>query len=103
MTFVIESDWLAFRSLRINKKTRQVFVGEKEVKLTKTEFKLLCCLIQHEKRIYTIEEVISCAWGQAVVTNKTINTHLSHIRSKIAGVDFKIKINRNGQICLNDL
>lgn len=103
MTFTIQKNWVGFRNLRINTKTKDVFVNEDIVHMTKIEFKLLLFLISNERRIYTLEEVVQGTWGPIVVTNKTINTHLSHIRSKIKGVDFKIKINRNSQVCINDL
>ncbi|MEH0860692.1 winged helix-turn-helix domain-containing protein [Halobacteriovorax sp. DPLXC-1] len=103
MTFIIQNDWVGFRNLRINHKEKKVYVGDNEVALTKTEYKVLYFLISGGKRIYKLEELVMGAWGPVVVTNKTINTHLSHIRAKIEGVDFKLKINRNGQVCINDL
>ncbi|MFG1499749.1 winged helix-turn-helix domain-containing protein [Halobacteriovorax sp. XZX-3] len=103
MSFVFQNEWIGFRNLRINTNTKTVFVDDGEVSLTKTEFKVLNFLISSQKRIYTLEELVLGTWGPVVVTNKTINTHLSHIRAKIKGVDFKIKINRNGQVCINDL
>lgn len=103
MTFVIQKDWVGFRNLKINYSEEKVFVKGMEVELTKTEYKVLYFLIAGGKRIYKLEELVLGAWGPVVVTNKTINTHLSHIRSKIKGVDFKLKINRNGQVCINDL
>ena len=99
----MQNDWVGFRNLKINTKTNDVYVDDDMVKMTKTEFKLLHFLISGNRRIYSLEELVHATWGKVVVTNKTINTHLSHIRTKIKGVNFKIRLNRSGHVCINDL
>ncbi|MFG1483284.1 winged helix-turn-helix domain-containing protein [Halobacteriovorax sp. HFRX-2_2] len=94
---------LSFRNLSLDPEKRIAFVDERKVELTKTEYKILYFLLNGGKRIYPREQLVEYIWGDVEVANKTVNTHLTHLRHKTKGVDFRIRINRNNQICLHDL
>ncbi|RZF22482.1 winged helix family transcriptional regulator [Halobacteriovorax vibrionivorans] len=94
---------LSFRNLSLDPKNRVAYVDERKVELTKTECKILFFLLDGGKRVYPREQLVKFIWGDVDVANKTVNTHLTHLRHKTKGVDFRIRINRNNQICLHDL
>lgn len=97
------SHQLSFRNLTLDEAEHVAFVGEKKVELTKTEFKILFFLLDGGKRVYPREDLVRYIWGDVDVANKTVNTHLTHLRNKTKGVEFRIRVNRNNQICLHDL
>ncbi len=57
--------------------------GERELDLTPHEFKLLFQLAREEERTVTREELMQCVWGQVVVYERTIDSHLSNLRKKL--------------------
>jgi two-component system response regulator BaeR len=60
--------------------TRQVFVGEHELKLTPCEYSLLQTLLGHPNRIFSRNELINIVQGY----DRTIDTHIKNLRKKIA-------------------
>lgn len=97
------SKLLSFRNLSLDPSSRTAFVDERKIQLTKIECRILYFLLSGGKRVYPREDLVKFIWGDVQVANKTVNTHLTHLRHKTKGVDFRIRINRNNQICLNDL
>lgn len=93
----------SFRNLSLDPRRKVAFIDDNEVELTKTEYKILYFLLSGGKRVYSRDDLIRFIWGDVEVANKTVNTHLTHLRHKMQGLKFRIRINRNNQICLNDL
>lgn len=55
------------------------------VKLPKKEFELLALLIENPGRIFTREELLERIWPEhSVVVDRTIDVHITRLRSKIA-------------------
>lgn len=94
---------LSFRNLTLDFENKVAYVDERKIDLTKTESKILYFLLSGGERIYPREQLVKFIWGDVDVANKTVNTHLTHLRHKTKGVEFRIRINRNNQICLHDL
>ncbi len=64
--------------------TYQVFVQEKEVSLTRTEFELLANLVQSEGRILTREYLLDKVWGYDFEGfARTVDTHMHRLRHKL--------------------
>ena len=65
--------------------TRQVFVGEHELKLTPCEYSLLQTLLGHPNRIFSRNELINIVQGYDFDGyDRTIDTHIKNLRKKIA-------------------
>jgi DNA-binding response OmpR family regulator len=65
---------------------RAVLVGqgvERELDLTPHEFRLLFQLAREENRPLTREELMRSVWGSVVVYERTIDSHLSNLRTKV--------------------
>lgn len=69
--------------LELNLDTKEVFVDEKPVKLTPSEFKILSLLIRNKGRVFSAEEIYERVWNEQAVTTDTIMVHVRNIREKI--------------------
>ncbi len=63
----------------------QVSGGYESVDLTSLEFRLLLTLSRHPERIYSRDTLLNEVWGHQIsVTDRTVDTHIGHLRKKIA-------------------
>ena len=59
-------------------------VSGKNIDFTKHEFKILELLCKHPRKVFTKQVIYEYAWGDEVyIEDKTINVHISNIRSKL--------------------
>ena len=80
--------------IRINYDGREVFVGEKPVELTKTEFKLLKLFVKNPRKVFSRDQILSAVWGaDAYLGDRTVDVHILRLRKllKPHGVDGMIK------------
>lgn len=76
-------DLLHYRSIQIDRSKRMVWVEEKEVPLGKREFEILSILVRRGGEVVTREEILDALSDQADMFDRTIDSHLSHLRKKI--------------------
>lgn len=63
---------------------RQVWVGRREVRLSKKEFSLLRVLASDPHRVFSKHELLADVWGvQAPTKTRTLDTHASRLRRKL--------------------
>lgn len=72
-----------FGDISVNFRTHEVTRDGKRLHLTPMEFGLLKLLIQHKGEVVSRDSILDGAWGDAIVTDRTINTHIAHLRKKI--------------------
>ncbi|NGM18473.1 response regulator transcription factor [Roseomonas stagni] len=73
--------------LRLLPDSHQAFWGEAEITLTVTEFALLRCLAAHPGRVFTRDALMDVAYpDRRVVSDRTIDSHIRHIRAKFAAL-----------------
>jgi DNA-binding response OmpR family regulator len=72
-----------FADISVNFKSHEVLKGGKEVGLTALEFKLLKFFIAHKGEVVTRNALLDEAWGDAIVSPRTIDPHIVHLRKKI--------------------
>lgn len=71
-------------NLSINTDTRQVSVGDKEVKLTPKEFDILELLARNKGIVFRIEKIYERVWGEKFYkADNTVMVHITKIREKI--------------------
>ncbi len=79
-------------TIHLNTDTHQATVDGQPIKLTLTEFRLLCALIQASGRILSRSVLMQRAMGPGVtVTERTIDVHVTSIRKKLGPHASKIK------------
>ncbi len=70
--------------LRLERASRRVFIDEREVELTSTEFKLLEFFLLHPGRAFSREQLLSDVWGdQRFITSRTVDVHVRRLREQI--------------------
>ena len=76
--------------VELNLDTCTVNVGDENVELTKTEFKVLELLISQPRRVFTKEQIYESAWcDDAAVDDNTIRVIISRLRDKIGSDHIK--------------
>lgn len=62
----------------------KVLVGEREVQLTKMEFRLLRKLASDPTRVFSKDELLTTVWGERrPLKTRTVDSHLSRLRRKL--------------------
>ncbi len=79
-----EEGRLEIGPLVIDPTAHQVQVGERQVELTATEFRLLHTLAQRRGRVQTRDELLEVVWGyQYSGYGRTVDTHIRRLREKL--------------------
>jgi phosphate regulon transcriptional regulator PhoB len=69
---------------RLDHTGHRVYVGERELTLTSTEFNLLEFFLTHPGRAYSREQLLEAVWGeQRFVTPRTVDVHVRRLREQI--------------------
>jgi two-component system phosphate regulon response regulator PhoB len=70
--------------LRLDPGGRRVFLKDKELALTSTEFNLLEFFLTHPGRAYSRDQLLEALWGeQRYVTPRTVDVHVRRLREQI--------------------
>jgi len=70
--------------VRLDRVQHRAFVDGKELDLTRTEFRLLDCLLKQPGRAFTRSHLMDAAIGEgAVVLERTIDVHIKTLRRKL--------------------
>lgn len=77
------NDFLSFRDLRIDRRERRVWIEGREIHLGKKEFEILTLLVRRGGEVVTREEILDGLSDQTEMFDRTIDSHLSHLRKKI--------------------
>ena len=75
-------------NLKLDSKSFQVWVNGASVKLTRIEFELLRYFIEHPNEVVDRQKLLGDLWPDAVVTNRTVDTHMANLRKKIKGFSY---------------
>lgn len=88
-----EAQVLIFPHLRIDVGSRRVWVGEREVELTTTEFDLLKTLAEHHGRVLSREQLLEKVWGYDYFgDDRVVDVHIGHIRQKLGDDRFIVTV-----------
>ncbi|HUA60563.1 MAG TPA: response regulator transcription factor [Verrucomicrobiae bacterium] len=74
----------AIGPFRLDRTGRRVFVGDRPLELTSTEYNLLEFFLTHPGRAYSREQLLEALWGeQRYVTPRTVDVHVRRLREQI--------------------
>ncbi|NLY40007.1 MAG: response regulator [Desulfovibrionales bacterium] len=101
-SLVPEQTALASGAIRLDALRHVVFVGDEEVLLTVTEFRLLEDLLRHAGQVRSREQVLDAVWGYSFEGYaRTVDTHIRRLRAKLGpgadvietvrGIGYRIK------------
>ncbi len=75
---------LSFEHIRLDNGRRQVWVDDKPIELTSTEFDLLKALAEHQGRVLSREQLLEKVWGFDYYGEiRVVDVHIGHIRQKL--------------------
>jgi len=81
--------------LEIDQERHKVFIikesGRLVIDLTFIEFNLLCLLTKRLEFVYPREIILNEIWGKTYVSDRTVDSHIAHLRQKIAEAMLKIE------------
>jgi len=81
---ITESDVIELRGLKIDINKHQVSLNAESIKMTASEFRLLCCLAGHPGQVFSREQLLNHTSGDnVVVIDRNIDVHIRSIRKKL--------------------
>jgi two-component system response regulator MprA len=76
--------WLTFADLRMDPRTREVWRGDRPVRLTRTEFSILEVFLRHPRQVLTRAVLFEQVWGYDFgETSNSIHVYLGYLRRKL--------------------
>ncbi|MBE9473977.1 MAG: response regulator transcription factor [Chloroflexi bacterium] len=79
-----EGGVLVFEHIRIDTGRRQVWVDDRQIELTSTEFDLMKSLAEHRGLVLSREQLLEDVWGHEYYGElRVVDVHIGHIRQKI--------------------
>lgn len=77
------SEAYMFGDISIDFSSHEVIKAGKLLHLTALEFNLLKYFIENKGKVLTRDDILDEAWGEAIVSPRTIDPHIVHLRQKL--------------------
>ncbi len=74
---------------------------EKDLGLTGIELKILSLLARRLEQVYSREQILTEVWGETFITDRTVDSHIAHLRSKIETTKLVVETVKNFGYRLN--
>lgn len=75
------AEQLAAGDIELDRRTRRVLRGDRDVDLSPTEYRLLEHLMQNPGRVYSREQLLNAVWGHDIyVDERTVDVHVGRLR-----------------------
>jgi DNA-binding response OmpR family regulator len=74
---------LLFHSLKMDLQQRLAWAGQQPLNLGKREFDILALLVRRSREAVTRNEILDSLGEEAELYDRTIDSHLSHLRKKL--------------------
>lgn len=79
------ADQLVAGDLLLDRRTKRVSRGQRDVNLSPTEFRLLEQLMRNPGRVYTRTQLLDTVWGRDVeVDERTVDVHVGRLRKSLS-------------------
>lgn len=78
---------LCYKKLVLNREQHRASLERSELNLTRQEFRIIELLMENPERVFSKQEIYEYAWEDYFAgEDKTLNVHISNIRSKLKAV-----------------
>ena len=79
-----QTDEMKYKDLILNRSTYEAVLCGKDLQLTRQEYKILELFMLYPSKVFSKQEIYEYAWNDYYMgEDKTINVHISNIRSKM--------------------
>ncbi|PRR84595.1 response regulator transcription factor [Clostridium vincentii] len=79
----VEENIIIIDDLEINLETHEIFIDEREIKLTPTEFDILVLLSKSRGKVFSITNIYESVWNQEFMeSDNTVMVHIRKVREK---------------------
>jgi len=72
-----------FGDVSVDFRRHEVLKAGEKIHLTALEFKLLSFFIERRGEVVTRDNLLDEAWGDAIISPRTLDSHIAHLRKKI--------------------
>ncbi|MGX7024867.1 response regulator transcription factor [Vagococcus hydrophili] len=80
----LTGDEIVLSDLRLDLSTKMIYVNEREIRLTKTEFEIVKLLMSHPGRVFSTDNIYESVWNEpSFNSDNTVSVHIRKIREKI--------------------
>jgi DNA-binding response OmpR family regulator len=73
--------------IRLDPRARTAARAGQLLELSRLEFDLLLFLAQHPRQVFSRSQLLTQVWGHTHTTNRTVDVHVSRLRTKLDDVD----------------
>jgi DNA-binding response OmpR family regulator len=81
--------------LTVDPASREARIGEQLLDLRPKEFDLLLALTEHQGLVMSRDQLLDLVWGYDFPGGtRTVDAHISHLRSRLQGTDVAIETHR---------
>lgn len=92
----VEQELLQMGNLKVDLARQRVTLvtadHDEELQLTRLQFKLLTKFIKTPERVFSRNQLIESVWGDSTnITDRTVDTHVAHLRKKILSATLRIE------------
>ncbi len=70
-------------TIRLDPNAREVYIGDKAVSLSPTEYNILYHLARNAGRVMTHQELLSKVWGSRALARPRLTVQINHLRAKL--------------------
>jgi two-component system phosphate regulon response regulator PhoB len=74
-------------NLILNTRKLEATINSRPLPLSVLEFNLLRFFVANKDRVMSRQQILEGVWKDAVVSNRTIDTHMVYLRKKLVGFD----------------
>lgn len=81
---VSNRDEIHYKNIRVNLDTREVMINDQTIHLTGREYAILILFLGNPQKVFSRANIYESVWNEPFFdNNKTINMHISNLRSKL--------------------
>ena len=78
------------KQFKINNSKNTIIKGDKEIELTRNEFKILKCLVDNRDKIVSREDIINNLWdNESFIDDNTLTVNMTRLRNKLEELELK--------------
>lgn len=81
----VEMDVIQHRDIALHIKKAMVYIKDREIELTRNEFKILCVLFTHKNQIVQRDEIMRVLWeDENFIDDNTLTVNINRLRRKLS-------------------